>query len=159
MKNNTVRFISWGASLAEEFGGQIALIQILNPGMTPYNIRCERQLVLSFWDRNELDLKEGIIARLFGKRPDLCVLLHRTLLGDNGGWPWRPPLTDDARRIKEFVDSIPDAWDFVVICELGRSRSRAVAEWISNRRKIQAVGNTAKGNPNSLLVALLSALC
>ncbi len=148
--------MSWGAILAEDFGEKTALVQILNPGMIPYDIRCERQLVLSFWDRTELDFKEGAVARMFGGKPDLCVRLHRTFMGDNGGWPWRPPLADDARRIREFVDAVPEGWDFVTICEFGRSRSRAVAEWIAGRRKIEAVGDTKKGKPNALLAGLLA---
>lgn len=151
----TVRWMSWGESLSEEFGRPTAVIQILNPGMLPFHLEARRELVLSFWDRNELSFGETILTRLFGNRPALCVRLHRLFFGNNGGWPWRPPLADDARRIREFVDGIPEGWDFVVVCEYGRSRSRAVAEWIASRRKLQVVGDRGRGTANVLLADLL----
>lgn len=149
------RWMSWGQSLSEDFGGPTAVIQILNPGMQPFQIGARRQLVLSFWDRSELTFGETILTRIFGNRPALCVRLHRLFFGNNGGWPWRPPLADDARRIQEVVDGIPDGWNFVVTCEYGHSRSRAVAEWIASRRKMQAVGSRERGTANVLLADLL----
>ncbi len=151
----TARWMSWGESLTEDFGGPTAVVQILNPGMQPFQLGAKHQLVLSFWDRQELSFGETILARLFGSRPALCVRMHRLFFGNNGGWPWRPPLADDARRIREFVDGIPSEWDFVVICEYGHSRSRAVAEWIASRRKLQAVGSRGRGTANVLLADLL----
>jgi hypothetical protein len=150
----TVRWMSWGESLSEDFGGTTAVIQILNPGMQPFKLGAKRELVLSFWDRSELPFGETILTRLFGNRPALCVRLQRLFFGDNGGWPWRPPLADDARRIREFVDGIPEGWNFVVACEYGQSRSRAVGEWIASRRKLQAAGRT-RGTANVLLADLL----
>lgn len=147
--------MSWGESLSEDFGGATAVIQILNPGMQPFHLEAKRQLVLGFWDRIELTFGETILARLFGNRPEMCVRMHRLLFGNNGGWPWRPPLADDATRIRAFVDGIPEGWNFVVTCEYGHSRSRAVAEWIASRRKIQAVGSRERGTANVLLADLL----
>jgi hypothetical protein len=154
-KTATSKWMSWGRSLAEDFGERTAFIQILNPDMRPFNLGARQQLVLSFWDRSELQPGEAILAKLFGSRPDLCVRMHRLFLGNNGGWPWRPPLADDARSIREFVDGIPQGWDFVVTCEFGHSRSRAVAEWIAARRQIGAVGDDSRGSPNARLSALL----
>jgi hypothetical protein len=147
--------MSWGKSLSEDLGERTAVIQILNPGMQAFDLGAKRQLVLGFWDRHSLTFGETVIAQLFGNRPELCVRMHRLCLGDNGGWPWRPPLADDARRIREFVDAVPDEWDFLVTCEYGHSRSRAIAEWIATRRKMQAIGSREGGSANVLLSDLL----
>jgi len=151
----TVRWMSWNESLSEEIGEKTAVIQILNPGMAPFQLGVRRQLVLSFWDRIELTFGETILAKLFGGRPSLCVRLYRLFFGDNGGWPWRPPLADDAEQIRKFVDEVPEGWSFLVTCEYGRSRSRAVAEWIALHRKIKIVGDRSRGTANVLLADLL----
>ena len=155
-KKPTVKWTSLPLGYFEKIGEKTAVIQILNPDTDdPYPIKAERQLVLSFWDRTHLNFRERIIAHLFGNKPDLCVRMHRIFIGDNGGWPWRPPLADDVRRIKEFVDSVPEDWSFMVLCEFGRSRSHAVAEWIAAHRKIQADG-FSYGGPNELLATMLA---
>jgi hypothetical protein len=153
-KITTAKWMSWGESLSEQFGEKTAVIQILNPGMQPYQIGAHRELVLSFWDTRELTFGETILARLFGNRPQLCLKLQRMFYGDLG-WPWRPPLACDAKRIKDFVDNTPAGWDFIVTCEYGQSRSRAVAEWIAFHRKIKPVGSKTRGTPNILLSDLL----
>jgi hypothetical protein len=151
----TARWMSWNESLSEEIGEKTAVVQILNPGMAPFQLGVRRQLVLSFWDRTELSFGETILAKLFGSRPSLCVRLHRLFLGDNGGWPWRPPLAADADQIRKFVNDVPEGWSFLVTCEYGRSRSRAVAEWIALHRKIKIVGDRSRGTANVLLADLL----
>lgn len=147
--------MSWGDSLSEELGEKTAVIQILNPGMSPFQIGARRELVLSFWDRTTLTFGETLIARLFGHRPDICVSLYRFFFGDNGGWPWRPPLKADADAIRKFVEGIPEGWSFVVTCEYGRSRSRAVASWIAAHRRIKTGGGRDVGTANVLLADML----
>lgn len=157
MKTETeVRWMSWGECLAEPLGDETAIIYVLNPGMDAYPRRSRHELVLSFWDRSELPLSETILARLFGSRPDLCVSLRRLFLGDNGGWPWRPPLSDDARRIRKFVNEVPSSVRrYAVACEFGRSRSRAIGEWLAATKGYQPVGDRAHGMPNVILSDML----
>jgi len=150
-----VRWMSWRDSLSEELGENTAVIQILNPGMSPFQIGARRQLVLSFWNRSTLTFGETVIARLFGRRPDLCVKLHKMFLGDSGGGPWRPPLKADAIEIRQFVDAVPKEWSFVVTCEYGRSSSRAVASWIAAHRKLKIGSGRAGGSANVLISDLL----
>lgn len=149
--------MSWGDSLSEELGETTAVIQILNPGMSAFQIGASKQLVLSFWDRTTLTFGEALLARIFGSRPSICVKAHRVFFGNNGGWPWRPPLKADAVEIRQFVDGIPAGWSFIVTCEYGRSRSRAVAEWIAAHRKIKTAGERARGTANVLLLDMLFA--
>lgn len=151
-----VRWMSWGECLAEPLGDETAIIYVLNPGMDSFHQRSKHELVLSFWDRFELPLSETILVKLFGSRPELCVSLRRLFLGDNGGWPWRPPLADDARRIREFVDQVaPSVQRFVIACEFGKSRSRAIGEWLAATRGYQPVGDRAHGTANVILADLL----
>lgn len=154
---NTANWMDWSEAHETRFGEDVAAIYLLNPGMDPPKRRSKHELVLSFWDRTELSGLDAAVAGLLGGRPALCVRARAFMLGDNGGWPWRPPLSDDARRIAAFVDSLPhEVTTFVVACEFGRSRSRAVAEWIASRRGIEAKGNHFRGVANPLLRRLLS---
>lgn len=155
-KKPFAKWTSYPLGFFEKIEEKTAVILILNPDAEHPPINAERHLILSFWDRTNLNFRERVLVRLFGNRPDVCVRLQRILMGDNSGWPWRPPLADDARRIKEFVDSVPEDWSFIVLCEYGRSRSRAVAEWIVARRKIEADGFRGAGRPNAILEKLLS---
>ena len=147
--------MSWEERDAGQFGKTTAFVHILNPGMEPPPRRSNFELSVAFWDRNQLDFGETFLAWLFGGRPKICTWFYDRLIDNNDGWPWRPPLTYDARRIRSFVDSVPSTYDFAVACEYGRRRSRAVAEWIAYHRGIVAAGDRSRGQANPLLADLL----
>ncbi|WP_327209930.1 hypothetical protein [Rhizobium leguminosarum] len=152
-----IEWMSWDGCLGTDLdSSSTAVIWILNPGMKPFPRRAAFETSLAFWDRSELPPLDHLIASLFGRWPEACCAIRRALCGDNGGWPWRPPLSHDAEAVKGFVDDLPAYVSRVVVaCEFGISRSRAVAEWIAASVGTTAIGNRAKGEPNARLSDLL----
>lgn len=150
-----VRFMRWQAMTSARPEKTTAAIMILNPDTLETELRYKHVLILRFWDHAKLDLIDSTIARLFGHRPDLCVDI-RARLRRKSAWPWRPPLSADADQIVAFLASLPpEVTEVDVACEYGRSRSRAVAEWIAHESGIEATGNRTKGRPNPRLAFLL----
>lgn len=153
-----IEWMSWNRCREAEVAADAAVIWILNPGMTPYASRGVREIVVSFWDRSDLEPGDHLVASLFGRWPRVCCAVRRMLLGDNGGWPWRPPLSHDAAVLRRFVEGLPDETTRVLVaCEFGISRSRAVAEWIAATTGGTAVGDRSRGEPNGRLSDLLFA--
>lgn len=151
-----IAWMSWDACLASTITGDTAVIWILNPGMRPFRRRAAFETSLAFWDRSALPPMDYLIASVLGRWPSACCAVRRALCGNNGGWPWRPPLIADARQLKRFVDQLPDDVARVVVaCEFGLSRSRAVAEWLAHSTGSRAVGDHSKGAPNARLADLL----
>lgn len=151
-----ISWMSWSECRETEVDGRTAVIWILNPEMKPFNRRAGHELTLHFWDRSDLPPGDHVVATLLGRWPDVCCTTRRLLFGDNGGWPWRPPLRRDADDIKAFVQGLPDdVCRVIVACEFGMSRSRAVAEWLAAKTGTVAVGNRTKGEPNGRLSDLL----
>lgn len=151
-----VRFMRWQAMTAKKPSSEIAGIIILNPDTFEPELRYENYLVLRFWDHAGLDLIDHWIARLFGRNPSLCVRIRSKIRRKRSAWPWRPPLIADAIAVRDFLANLPeDITEIDVSCEYGRSRSRAVAEWIASENGIRAVGNREKGRANPRLVHLL----
>lgn len=152
----TVRFMRWQAMTSRKPNKNAAAILILNPDTFEPDVPYERVLTLRFWDHAGLDLVDHWIARLFGRNPERCVSIRNQLRRKKSAWPWRPPLQADARDIRDFLNSLPaEISEIDVACEYGRSRSRAVAEWIAAKNKIEATGSREKGRPNPRLVKLL----
>jgi hypothetical protein len=151
-----IEWMSWSKCREAEVTDGTAVIWILNPDMKPVQRRTKHELTVTFWDRSALPPGDFLIAALFGRWPSLCCTVRRVVCGDNGGWPWRPPLSHDADAIHKFVDGLPDTIVRVLVaCEFGQSRSRAVAEWMAAATAGIAIGDASKGLPNSRLSDLL----
>ncbi len=151
-----VRFMRWQAMTSTKRRGNVAGIIVLNPDTFEPELPYDNVLVLRFWDHARLDIIDRFLARIFGRRPDLCVRVRSMFRGKKSAWPWRPPLAADAISVREFLENLPPGIDEIdVSCEYGRSRSRAIAEWIASRNGIAAIGNREKGSPNARLETLL----
>jgi hypothetical protein len=113
---------------------------------------------LEFWDEEDIHLPgmKRLIADRLGGRASLCLAVGRWLFGDGSGWVWRPFLPADAARIRALARDLKDRpiSRIYVSCEYGRSRSRAVAEWLASECGTVATGNM-KGRPNRRVVRLL----
>jgi hypothetical protein len=152
-----VRFMRWQAMTSKKNVSNIAGIIILNPDTFEPDLKYENFLVLRFWDHAKLDVIDHWIARVFGRNPELCVRMRSRIRRKRSAWPWRPPLIADAIAVRDFLANLPsDVKEIDVSCEYGRSRSRAVAEWIASENGIRAVGNREKGRANPRLAGLLN---
>lgn len=138
-----------------------ALIEIVNPGWSAIgeSSRWGAYLGLEFWDEDDVHLPgmKRVIADRLGGNAALCLAVGRWLFGDGGGWVWRPFLAADAVRVRALARQVKDRSisRIHVACEYGRSRSRAVAEWLAGECGTVATGNR-KGRPNARVVRLLN---
>lgn len=150
-----VRFMRWQAMTSKRPTENTAAIMVLNPDTPEVTLRYKHILILRFWDHARLDLIDGLLARYLGGNPALCVSIRASLRRDSG-WPWRPPLAADAQAVSGFLEALPpEITELDVACEYGRSRSRAIAEWVALGNGVEAEGNRAKGRPNPRLTYLL----
>ncbi len=148
--------VSWsGAGEIERMArcDGVALIVLSNPG-TIREATGRHRLDLEFWDATEVDLVDRLLLAALGHAPDRCVALRSRFRRSD--WDWRPPMRADAQRIAGFVSGLPvDVGRVHVACEFGRSRSRAVAEWLGALYGTMPVGDRG-GTPNPILSRLLS---
>ena len=153
---DTVTWAGAGSVPAQALRERTALVVISNPGAMP-PLGGRHRLDLAFWDAVDPDLADRMLLSALGGKPTACVRLRGTLRGD-GGWPWRPPMSADAHAIRGFVAGLPrDVRSLHVACEFGKSRSRAVAEWVARERGCDASGDTS-GAANPVLAGLLRRL-
>lgn len=75
------------------------------------------------------------------------------------GSRWRPMLTNDAQSIHDFLQAMDKSQieRIVCVCEYGKSRSRAVAEYLARRLYIKATGDTS-GTANPWVLDVLSSI-
>ena len=125
----------------------VAMLSICNPGWPiPLDDGFGAVLRLEFSDVDDRavpawrDAAAGLAHRL--GRADLERLaLNRR----NGGWPVVPFSCGDAAAIIDFVRTLPAEVRVLLIhCEYGKSRSRAVAEFLAD--KGEAFGGTVLGD-------------
>lgn len=133
-----------------------AAILIMNPGTAPLPYGFRRTLVLTFWDVQSVDRLDAVLIRLLGGNAERCTA-WRDRLRQDGSWPWRPPLPEDAEAVRRFVDSLPEeVCELHVACEYGRARSRAIAEWAAARLSCPAEGDRSHASANALLAGYLA---
>lgn len=129
-----------------------AVIFIDNPpGYTPDISEYGCGIFFNFWDYEPKSFLEKQLLKIpFADETLIKIgqnIFHKT---------WRPIFYSDAKKIKAFVLSLPADIDSVIcVCEFGRSRSRAVAEYLAAYYGVESVGDKSF-KPNQWVLSCLN---
>lgn len=133
-----IRHLSQQHFAALEPDSRSAVIFIDNPpGYVPDLSDYGAGICLAFWDYEPKSLFEKILLR--------SSLSDRALAGIGQSIfrsTWRPLFQSDAKKIVDFGLALPEQIDTLIcVCEFGRSRSRAVAEFFAHYYQVESFGD------------------